>query len=311
MNIQAYLDADNDMSSVDAIASVGDIMTDDSTAHEPEAHALSGDTNKLEIKMSIPKWVDGRHGEGKALIDCYNRCLQISRLNGVKRIAMLTPPEACNYPLHVEVYAGIQTAELFMSDYPDAFDEIRFVCRNNKQLREYKSEITRFTEGYYDDIDVMSKKEEIISILSSHDVVIHTNSDDGFDWLEDGCVSIIIDNRMYINLDGQITLGLGSWHTHYDAYRRDYNYFLNNLKGILDNEKCSMDIFCKDEWLYSNLIDAADITEDGLRERAWKVLNQESRHKMVMNGYRIECCFIDPEKDIKIEVDSNIIPAKG
>ena len=157
----------------------------------------------------------------------------------------------------------------------------------------------------------MSKKEEIISILSGHDVVIHTNSDDGFDWLEDGCVSIIIDNRMYIDLEGQITLGIGSWHTHYDAYRRDYNYFLNNLKGILDNEKCSMDIFCKDEWLYSNLIDAVGITEDGLKEQVWKELNRESRHKIVLNGYRIECRFMDPEKDIVIEVESNIIPAKS
>lgn len=121
---------------------------------------------------------------------------------------------------------------------------------------------------YYTEINVLDKKEEILDLLESYNPVVHTNTEKDFDWLSDEGVSIIIssgkEELLYIDLDGEISLGVGGWHTHYAPYLMDYNFFKETLLEFIEGKLCAVSIKCDEKWMGSYTFYESEISEQDL-----------------------------------------------
>ncbi len=155
---------------------------------------------------------------------------------------------------------------------------------------------------YYTEINVLEKKEEILNLLKSYNPVVHTNSEKDFDWLSDDGVSIIVskgaEELLYVDLDGEITLGMGGWHTHYAAYLMDYNLFKETLLEFIEGKLCAVSIKCDEKWMGSYMFYESEISVQNLVTHTYEFLSAtEFRDKLDECGFIIQCSFLDSSKD--------------
>lgn|GEM_PF-2705730 len=263
---------------------------------------------KYVIHTVGPVYRDGKHSEPDLLWNCYTNSLKLAKEKGIRKIAFPSISTGVyGYPLNLAATIGTEAVYKFVDENPESFELIEWVCIDEKTLAAYRTEIAHFENGYYDDIDVFSKKDEILAELSGYNPVVHTNQEEDFDWLEDGCFSITIsrdgEEVLYVDLDGEITLGFGGWHAHYSPYRLDYGKFLTDLRNVLGNKMCAVMVTCNNEWMGSFAAMADSISKDNLVKKTKKLLNdKEFRRKLSQYGYVIKCSFFDKTKNLQIEI---------
>ena len=164
--------------------------------------------------------------------------------------------------------------------------------------------------GYYTEINVFDKKDEIVELLKPFNPTIHTNAEKDFDYLPDEGVSIIVlrdeEEVLYVDLEGEITLGIGGWHTHYAPYLIDYNMFKETLTGIIAGRVCAVCIKCRGEWMLSFITDETEVSEQELvRQTSNQLSAEEFRKKLNKYGFSIQCSFLDSSKDRLFTVEQN------
>ena len=157
-------------------------------------------------------------------------------------------------------------------------------------------------EDSYIEIDVTEKKDEILKLLKDYTIEIHTNADEKYKYLEESGISISVmsgnKELLWIELDEEIALGIGGWHTHYSPYPADYNEFLSSLKEFIDNRRCGVCIMCKDKWMGGFDASEDELAEEQLVEQVNRFLSaREFQERMRENGYSIVCSFLNPDKD--------------
>lgn len=149
-------------------------------------------------------------------------------------------------------------------------------------------------------INIEKAKEEIIGILKFYNPVIHTNADEGYDWLCDNGYSIIVVKNkkkiLWIDLTDEITIGLGYFYTHYNLDLEDYEEFKRELNNIVKAKICAVSIMCDGQWYASWCIDTNDLSLEALTKKL--LAKQISKER----GYRIECNYLDSTKDIIYEI---------
>ena len=160
------------------------------------------------------------------------------------------------------------------------------------------------------EINILDKKEEILELLKDYTTVVHTNADEDFDYLEEGCLSISVLNNdeevLYVDLEDEITLGIGGWHTHYSGYLSDYNMFLKDLRDFIECRLCAVCIICNDEWMGSFTAYEDELSLENLKKEVNKLLSdREFQRQLKKNGYRIECTFLDSTKNIVWKIESS------
>lgn len=171
-----------------------------------------------------------------------------------------------------------------------------------------KTEIQRQHNGYYDDVNPIDKKDEILEILKEYNPVVHTNKEADYSWIYDDSVSIVVSDEsgaemLFIDLEGEFSYGFGGWHTHADPYRFDYERMLKNIKNILDNKLAAICIKCNGDWMGSSLANIDELDRENLINEAKGFLtDKEFREKMRLNGIVIECNFFDKSKNIYYEI---------
>lgn len=80
---------------------------------------------------------------------------------------------------------------------------------------------------------------------------VHRNDEDEFSFLKDGEVSVKIPNpyterTMFIDFRDEISLFFGEeWHCHY-SYKEDFRELCETVRGIMNNELCSVGRFSED-----------------------------------------------------------------
>ena len=156
-------------------------------------------------------------------------------------------------------------------------------------------------------INLNKAKEEIVNILKSYNPVIHTNDDEGYDWLSDGNYSIIVEKNkkeiLWIDLTDEITIGLGYFHSHYNLNFEDYEEFKRDLNDIVKAKICSVSIICDGQWYSSMCVDTSDLSRESLMKKTVvKQILREYKNKFKERGFRIECNFLDAAKDIIYEI---------
>lgn len=268
---------------------------------------------KYVIHTVGPIWHGGKQSEPELLRNCYINSLKLAKEKGIKRIAFPSISTGVySFPLKNAATIAARAVFNFAEENPEDFELIEWVCFDEDTLFAYNAEIEMSNSGYYDEIEVLDRKDEILSILAQYDPVVHTNAEADYDYLEDDCVSITVSEdgkeRLYVDLDGEFTLGFGGWHAHYAPCCSDYNEFLSDLKDILENQLCSVCIKCNDRWMGSFTIKAAEITRERLLEQTKGLLSaKEFRKKLRQNGFVIECSFFDSAKDCVMKIEPGTV----
>ena len=265
--------------------------------------------NKYVIHTVGPRWHGGKNNEGELLNRCYKSCLELAIKHGIRTIAFPSlSTGAFGYPVEQANWVAVGAVYGFVEEHPDQFDLIEWVCFDKNTLKYYSNQIELHKSGFYEEIDPVSKEPELIALLSEHNPEVHRSNDDGFDWLDDDGYSIIIkdgdEEHMYVDYnDGRFTLGLGSWHGHYNSYRKDYEDLLQEIRNILDNRDVAVTIRCNGEWFGSWISSASKCNEKELIIKARSLMGKESIGKTKKNGYQIECEFFDKSKDLIFKID--------
>lgn len=110
----------------------------------------------------------------------------------------------------------------------------------------------------------IEKTDELMGIFRECNSILHSKSDDGFDWLSDGSYCIEIPNpdsedniTIECEDDGEFTVCFSYYHQHFFADDFGYDYMCKQIFSVLSNKCCSAALFCsnENEWLGSTLIE--------------------------------------------------------
>lgn len=110
------------------------------------------------------------------------------------------------------------------------------------------------------DINFADKLQEIQTLLAGQEFQIYTNKDKEYEYLDEGYYCLTLKNTkgnpLYIDLTDEFMLTYkGRWHCHYAPDSRGYSEMLHDLRGILDNKLLVLDIYSKERWESSSLLD--------------------------------------------------------
>lgn len=166
-------------------------------------------------------------------------------------------------------------------------------------------------QGYYDEIEITaSKKEDLLKFLKGYEVSVYSNSDEGYDYLEDNDLMLVVknpycDETLDIELAGEFSLFFAGWHTHYFTYEYDYEEMKKDIMGLLKGDMGALIVETSEGWLGSSLCkdDVSHLTDE------MQLLKNSFHHgetvdKFKQLGGRIKIVYWNPTDTISFDVVS-------
>lgn len=159
-------------------------------------------------------------------------------------------------------------------------------------------------------INPLEKIDEIISLFKDYNHKIFSNLDKGYEWImEDDSKCIVFfnpysDNNLTINVGdmGEFTLYFNNLHTHYLPYQTEYEYLIDTIKNILENNACCGYIEDKNgEWYGSKIFEKHEIDSNYNESFDFIFNHKEFYNKLNKNGYVVNFIFWNPIYNLKIE----------
>ena len=104
-------------------------------------------------------------------------------------------------------------------------------------------------------------KNEVLERFKKYDIVVHTSKEKDYDFLYPNDYSIElkqknIDNTMFIDLEGEITIYVDGAHRHfYYEERNDFEQAMKFAENILTNKICSISVFSNNDWKCTSFSD--------------------------------------------------------
>lgn len=147
-------------------------------------------------------------------------------------------------------------------------------------------------QGYYDEIEITaSKKDDLLQFLKGYEVSVYSNSDEGYDYLDDNDLMLVVknpycDETLDIELAGEFSLYFAGWHTHYFTYEYDYEEMKKDIMGLLKGDIGALIATSSESWLCSTLCkdEVSHLTDDGGK---FVVCDEEESSFYKENGYAI------------------------
>ena len=115
----------------------------------------------------------------------------------------------------------------------------------------------------------IDKVSELMEMFKEYNPIIHKNSDEGYDWLDENLLCIEIPNpnagdSITIECEdcGEFTVCYAYFHSHHFADDYGYSCMCEQLSDLLNNKICSASIFCGNEkkWMGSTTIEKEKIS---------------------------------------------------
>lgn len=160
-------------------------------------------------------------------------------------------------------------------------------------------------------INPIDMKDEICKFLNNNNVKfeIHDNPlDKDYDYLEQGdlCITVInptSEYPLYIDLEyrGEFTISYHMWHCHYFPEMWDYETLIDDIKYILNNMKCIINIHSGERWLSSNL-SQKEIDKDYDYRKYIEKLPDEFIKEIENTKGRIELVYWDTSRNAIINL---------
>lgn len=164
-------------------------------------------------------------------------------------------------------------------------------------------------ENMNNDMNPADKLQEIQTFLTGQEFQVYTGEDREYEYLDEGYYCITLRNTkgnpLYIDLTDEFTLTYKEyWHCHYDPDSRGYFEMLDDLRGLLDNKLLVLDIYSKERWESSSLLDFDHATVADI-DRQISVLPKEIVRRIKQDGAEIRLQFWDEDKSkiIRLEPD--------
>jgi O-acetyl-ADP-ribose deacetylase (regulator of RNase III) len=109
--------------------------------------AVITNAGKLKCKKIIhtvgPVWHGGRSNEGQLLSSCYKRCLELAKLNGLKKIAFPNISTGVyGYPKLDAARIALKTVFEYL-ETDDFIEMVVFVCFDDENFAIYESEMKK------------------------------------------------------------------------------------------------------------------------------------------------------------------------
>lgn len=93
-----------------------------------------------------PNWQGGQKGESDLLASCYSSSLKLARRNELRSVALpAISTGRFGYPLDQAADVASATVQNELSTWPNAFDEILFVCFDKVTADEFGAAVKRYT----------------------------------------------------------------------------------------------------------------------------------------------------------------------
>lgn len=127
----------------------------------------------------------------------------------------------------------------------------------------------------------ISKIDNVISVIRDYNLQIINKEDD---YLEVKLISAY-GEELCIEIETEFSIFFGDWHDHYFAYEEEYQIFLDDLLGILENKKFTICAYKGDRWCCSCLSQFDTPNETELRNEYG-------------NDKTIKCNYWDKTKNI-------------
>lgn len=173
-------------------------------------------------------------------------------------------------------------------------------------------------QGYYDEIEITaSKKDDLVQLLNGYEVSVYSNSDEGYDYLEDNDLMLVVknpycDETLDIELAGEFSLFFAGWHTHYFTYEYDYEEMKKDIMGLLKGDIGALIVNTSEGWLCSTLCKKeVNHLTDELQLLKTSTRHEETIDKFVKLGGCIKVVHWNPADTISFDViGGNITPKR-
>ena len=168
-------------------------------------------------------------------------------------------------------------------------------------------------QNYDDDIEITaSKKDDLLHFLSGYDVKVYSNTDEGYDYLEEDDLMLVVNNpycdeEIYIELGWEFTLSFSTWHTHYLATEYGYEKMKKDILKLLNGDMGVVIVDSDRGWHSSCLFNGdASHFKDGkslLKELSY---DKETIKNYVELGVRVRIIYWNPEDTISFDIKKKI-----
>ena len=173
-------------------------------------------------------------------------------------------------------------------------------------------------QGYYDEIEITaSKKDDLLQLLNGYEVSVYSNSDEGYDYLEDNDLMLVVknpycDETLDIELSGEFSLFFAGWHSHYFTYEYDYEEMKKDIIGLLKGDIGALVVNTSEGWLCSNLYKKdVDHLTDEIQLLKDSIRHEETVDKFLKLGGCIKIVYWNPADTISFDVcGGNLTPLR-
>ena len=156
------------------------------------------------------------------------------------------------------------------------------------------------------------RMKELMTLLREQETEIFSNSDDGFDYLDEDCHCIFVSNPsgsndLYMDLEKDgMTLTIGDWEAHYAPKEEEFRLMKEDLRRILSNQSFIAVVYVKKEWICSLTVPDAEIRDDDLFRKIREFIHSADCDPLIdrirEKGASIRCRYWDQAKNRKITV---------
>ncbi|WP_281678807.1 O-acetyl-ADP-ribose deacetylase [Synergistes jonesii] len=102
---------------------------------------------KYVIHTVGPVWHGGAHGEPELLASCYRSSLKVAMENGVRSIAFPSISTGVySYPVSKAAETAVDAVSSFLSEEPDAFDEVLWALFDERTKSYYDAALSALEE---------------------------------------------------------------------------------------------------------------------------------------------------------------------
>ena len=141
------------------------------------------------------------------------------------------------------------------------------------------------------------------AFLKDYAFEVHTNADEGYDYLDDVSYCLTLKNadgeELFIDLEGEFTLSYGGWHTHYFASNSEFECLKEDIISILTNKLGAVTLLVNGKLFGSSTTPSPITNKEQAIEKVRDVIDnkREFIRKVHRKGVEVSCKFWDRKLD--------------
>lgn len=156
--------------------------------------------------------------------------------------------------------------------------------------------------------DYPSRRKRVLDLFEECELIEHRNDEKEFDYLEPGVAEFEIKipgstKECWLEMPdeyGEITFGIGDWHSHYSCYEYDFQGLEWDIENYLSAKTASVALYSGEELLGTMIYQNPE--QKSFKQLLGNMhLPPEAKAKIKRNGGWFEVKYADPRRDYTIK----------